>query len=119
MKPEIIYHPNGWKHCEQWRVNGNHGKLHRLDGPARRSWYENGQKSFEAWYLNGIPHRVGGPAYQNWVENGQKWEEEWWTNGDNLTEEILQWITKHNIELDENRCIVKKNDLMLFKLRWA
>ena len=38
----------------------------------RVKYYDNGQKRFELWSLNGKYHRVNGPAYQSWLENGQK-----------------------------------------------
>jgi len=35
------------------------GKYHREDGPDILKWYENGQKNYEVWYLNDKCHRDG------------------------------------------------------------
>ena len=64
---------------EEW-FNSN-GKNHRVDGPAYQSWYENGQKQYESWYLDGKWHRVDGPAVKWWYENGQKHYEFWYLDG--------------------------------------
>jgi hypothetical protein len=146
MKPEITYFPSGPKHQEtwylddydtvhriggpanqQWYTNGllfseawmEYGLLHRVDGPAIRFWFRNGQLRSIRWAINGKTHRIGGPAFQTWDENWQKQKEQWWVNDIEKTNEILQWIEKDNIELDENHSIVKKNDLMIFKLKFG
>ena len=54
---------------------------HREDGPAEIEYYKNGQKEYEAWYLNNKQHRKDGPAiigYYN--ENGLKEYEAWYLN---------------------------------------
>jgi hypothetical protein len=113
MKPETTF---TYYKVEQMCVNGKH---QQLDRPAYQSWYENGQKYCQQWYINGIFHRVGGPAYLAWNQNGQICTEEWFIKGVNKTDEILKWIKDNKIELDENRCIVNRNDLVLFKLKWG
>jgi len=56
-------------------------------------YYENGQKRFEDWYLNGKYHREDGPSYQYWDDNGQKESEWWYLNGkEYLSRE--DWIKK-------------------------
>src|SRR6056297_3351471 len=57
------------------------GEYHREDGPAYQGWYENGQKQYEEYCLNGKRHREDGPAYQKWYENGQKENESYYLNG--------------------------------------
>jgi hypothetical protein len=66
------------------------GNFYREDGPAYQSWHENGQKEYEYWILNGKLHREDGPAFQNWNENGQKEYETWSLNGIEYTRE--KWI---------------------------
>ena len=116
MNPQIFYYTNGQKYREEWFVNGMH---HREDGPAYIEWHDNGQKTYELWIVNGDYHRLDGPAEQTWYTNGEKNTEKWMINDIDKTEEILQWIKEYNIQLDENSCIVKTNNKMLFRLRWA
>ena len=42
---------NGKKSYEDYRING---ERYRLNCPAYTSWYSNGQKYCEAYYINGI-----------------------------------------------------------------
>lgn len=85
MKPKNTYYENGnpeyqrWTYYEHWRNEG--GSFHRLDGPARRSWYPGGQVRYEEWYVNGDYHRLDGPAYRGWDERGQLEDEVWYING--------------------------------------
>ena len=58
----------------------------------REEFYENGQKKYEWWYLNGKKHREGGPAIQEWYENGQKNYESWFLNNKRYIRE--EWINK-------------------------
>jgi len=44
-------------------------------------YWDNGQKRFELWLLNGKQHREDGPSYQVWYYNGQKLSE-WWSLND-------------------------------------
>ena len=46
------------------------GKLHREDGPALELYYENGNKLYDAYYINGKQHRENGPARIQYYENG-------------------------------------------------
>ena len=66
------------------------GKKHREDGPAYQSWYKNGQKYYERWYLNGKSHREDGPVSQEWHENGQKEYESWYLNDKEYSKE--DWL---------------------------
>lgn len=45
------------------------------------SYYDNGQKSYNAWLKNEIPHRSGGAPAVVSYSNGQVEKEEWYTNG--------------------------------------
>ena len=79
---------------QSWYENGQksyeswwlHDKRHRVDEPAFQSWYESGQKDFVSWWLDGKLHRVVGPAHQSWLENGQKLFEAWYLDGKELSE---------------------------------
>lgn len=44
-------------------------------------YYDNGQKSYEEYFLNNERHRKWGPSYQIWYSNGQKYIESYWENG--------------------------------------
>jgi hypothetical protein len=44
----------------------------------RIKYWPNGNKYFEAYYLNGNLHREDGPTYQRWDENGDKKYEEYY-----------------------------------------
>jgi len=57
------------------------GRFHRKNGPASISWYPNGQKEFEIYYIDGKCHREDGPAYILWYSNGQITYEEYYING--------------------------------------
>jgi antitoxin component YwqK of YwqJK toxin-antitoxin module len=57
------------------------GESHRENGPAYQYWYENGNKRYEYYYLNGKRHRENGPAYQYWYKNGNKRYEIYYLNG--------------------------------------
>ena len=48
------------------------GKEHREDGPAVQWRYKNGKKLYEAYYLNSRYHREDGHADQWRNKNGQK-----------------------------------------------
>ena len=63
------------------------GEYHREDGPAYQGWYENGQKQYEKYCLNGKRHRENGPACQWWYENGQKQYESYYLNGKKVSKE--------------------------------
>jgi antitoxin component YwqK of YwqJK toxin-antitoxin module len=63
------------------------GERHRENGPAYQGWYENGNKWYECYYLNGKYHRENGPAYQSWYENGNKRYEEYYLNNKEVSKE--------------------------------
>src|SRR6056297_1456176 len=71
------------------------GEYHRENGPAFQWWYENGQKQYESYYLNGKRHRENGPAYQWWYENGQKEYEFYYLNGEKVSKEEVMKPKKH------------------------
>jgi hypothetical protein len=68
------------------------GKKHREDGPASQFWFDNGQKKFEFWFLNGKYHREDGPANKFWFENGKKKSEYWFLNNKQYSRK--KWIEK-------------------------
>ena len=79
MEPKRTYYTNGQVKSEEWRNEA--GRYHRLDGPAFRRWYDNGQLGVEVWYINGVYHRLDGPVYRLWGNNGQLRRELWYING--------------------------------------
>ena len=58
------------------------GEYHRTNGPANISWYPNGQKRFEEYYLNDELHRADGPAILRFTPNGVIFWREYWINGE-------------------------------------
>ena len=56
------------------------GQLHRKDGPAWQSWYANGVKNYEQWYVDDKLHREDGSAWRWWYANGVKYYEQWWVD---------------------------------------
>jgi len=52
-------------------------------------YYENGQKKYESYSINGNFHREDGPAVQRWYENGQKKYESYSINGNFHRENVL------------------------------
>ena len=56
------------------------------------TYYDNGQKGTESYYINGKLHKEDGPAYQYWIENGQKESEIYYINDFRYTRE--EWIEK-------------------------
>ena len=67
------------------------GKRHREDGPALQYFHSNGQKRYEYWYLRGKFHREDGPALQTWLKNGEKIYG-WFLNNKGYSRE--EWINK-------------------------
>lgn len=79
-KRVVHFGENGNKALESW-YNKN-DISHRLDGPARKKWYQNGQKEYEVWYQNGEKHRLDGPAVEQWYEEGGNKLYEFWMKND-------------------------------------
>jgi antitoxin component YwqK of YwqJK toxin-antitoxin module len=69
------------------------GQLHCENGPAVIKYYKNGNKEYEAYYLNHQHHRIDGPATIHYNENGNKKFEEYYLN--NL--KLKDWCKKYNI----------------------
>ncbi len=88
------------------------GVYHRLGGPARECWYENGQKYIEEWLLDGKLYRDGGPVYQSWYENGQKQFDRWSFGGN-----LYCNIQKYTNALVKRGYMTKSEALMLI-LKW-
>lgn len=77
IKKEIKYHQNGnrynknkQKFSERYIIKYTN-YLHRKNGPAYQSWYENGKRFTEIYSILGKKHREDGPASQEWYSNGQ------------------------------------------------
>lgn len=73
---DLFLHKHVIKYCD---LNGYmllyrniFGAIHRRNGPAKQSWYGNGIKASEEFYINGKRHRVNAPAYMGWGANGAK-----------------------------------------------
>lgn len=93
MKHTISYFNNGQKHVEEY-VNdyNNHILYHRLDGPAYATWYMDGKKQNEEYYVDGKCHRLDGPAYSYWDSDGSLQNIEYWVNDRQYTKE--KWLIK-------------------------
>lgn len=48
------------------------GKYHKLNGPARETFYDNENKMLyeHNWYFSNMRHRMDGPAYISFDKNG-------------------------------------------------
>ena len=79
MNPEIRYFEKDRKYSESWRDEND--QLHRLDGPAERTWYDGGGLKREAWFVGGRLHRLDGPAIRLWDRSGHLKQESWYANG--------------------------------------
>ena len=61
------------------------GEFHNISGPGEITWYKNGNKTQETFYINGIinnfilPNNVI-PAHTIWHENGNKHYETYYTD---------------------------------------
>ena len=113
-------------------VNGvttytKNGRYHREDGPAiiwkdgTSQWYFNGKKhrddgpaidlkNVKIWYKNGKKHRDDGPA-----EIYSNDEYFWWNDGNNITEEVNEWILTNNV-VDYKEWTNK--EIAMFKLKF-
>ena len=116
-----IYHNNGILHEERW--TDKEGELHRENGPSRVYYNSDGGIISEYWHINGKSHRVDGPSYTSYTEDGILFEEIWrindsfhredgpavicdrsirpralwYINGNNITEEVKDWIVKKKL----------------------
>jgi hypothetical protein len=61
--------------CEHWFLDGD---LHRIDGPARIWYNDNGLLKREEWFLDGRLHRMDGPAA---IYYGVDTRKDWYING--------------------------------------
>jgi antitoxin component YwqK of YwqJK toxin-antitoxin module len=77
-KSTIIRNTTAKTPYEEWRKDS---KLHRIGGPARVEWHDNGKLANEEWYKDGKLHRVGGPAKVKWHDSGKRANEEWYKDG--------------------------------------
>ena len=56
-------------------------KLHRVNGPAKITYYPTGNVSGIEYYINGKLHREDGPAYIEYRDNGNVFRETYYENG--------------------------------------
>lgn len=80
--PARVCYPrdDSYKHIvyfvRQWY---NHGKLHRIGGPACMN--QRSDSRSEMWYIHGVCHREDGPAARNWDKDNKITYELWSHNG--------------------------------------
>ena len=91
---------------ESWEVNG---KLHRIDKPAKITYYENGNIRNEDWYKEGKRHRVNGPANIEYYKNGNKQHEIWYIEGMKYRENGPDYIGYYGNGIKAKE-IIKKGD---------
>ena len=77
--PEIYYYGDGQIECVKY-INESLG-FHREDGPAYITWFPDGIKYYEGYFMNNSAHRVDGPATQYFHTNGNKEFEIYYLNG--------------------------------------
>ena len=70
LKIEETYYPNSTQILSRRCYNAQN-QLHNPAGPAYEFWYEDGQLSFQEFWLNGARHNPAGPAVQTWYSDGQ------------------------------------------------
>ena len=91
--PQKEIHKRNGKSWVRWYDNGQkayegyclNGEAHNPKGPAVTRWFANGQKYSEYYYINGEYHNAKGPAVTRWNEEGQKYYEYYFINGVHLT----------------------------------
>jgi hypothetical protein len=64
--------------------------LHREDGPAYTLYREDGSISYEEYRLNGKLHREDGPAVIDYCTNNQIRHKDYYLNGKEVTKEQTQ-----------------------------
>lgn len=70
---DILYNRTWWY---------KNGELHRVDGPARIIYFENGQIDEEEWIKDGKSHRINdAPAYIKYFESGKIQQKSWYVDG--------------------------------------
>ena len=81
-------------------------KLHRKDGPAEISYYENGNKiSLEKYYINGNLHRENGPAIIYYFIDGSIRSKLYYFNGIEFKPEELSF--EMPIDTEEKKLYIK------------
>ena len=89
----ISYYTNGKIQEEYWRIDG---ELHREDGPAHKEYLDSGKQISEYWFLKGLMTREDGPSFVMYSRVG-KTDILWIINGIDVSDEVNEWIKKHNI----------------------
>jgi len=69
IKHKIAFHDNGRKYHESFR--DENGNIHRINKPAYQSWYDNGIKGYDAYYINGRFHNIGNPSRIWYFQNAK------------------------------------------------
>jgi len=84
--PSIIeYHENGNKKYEGWYDAESRLGYHRLNGPAKIWYYEDGSIFAEKWYYKDLVSRLEEPAYIEY-ESGKVTYEAWYKDDEFLSE---------------------------------
>jgi hypothetical protein len=78
------------------------GEYHCECGPAVENFYFNGHPYLKTWRKMGDLHRVDGPAKVEYDENGLVLDEQWYVYGMSLDddEDIIAWRAEHNVGLE-------------------
>lgn len=85
----------------------DHGKLHRLNGPAE---YD-AVKNVSRYSVNGLRHRIDGPAV---LWDGSK-QGLWYVNGFCVDKEIRQWSNEMEIDLEN----LSEDDKVIIAMMWS
>ena len=78
---------------EEWSLDG---KMHRLNGPARTSYYPSGEINYLHWYSFGAFHREDGPAIISYNKDGSIFEKNWYLDGKILSKYHFTSLSKVN-----------------------
>lgn len=76
---EYMYHRLNGPAIKEWYPNGQlkkriyreYNRLHRINGPAWEEWYENGRLRVREYRQHDQLHNITGPAYIEWYPNGE------------------------------------------------
>jgi len=103
MNPVLEYHEYDVLYSESWINDNKHRSvLHRENGPAFTSWFQNGELDIMAWWINGERHRVDGPAVITHQYDGKIQKCYWHLNGFSM--HIDDW------------CRETGNDVLLYRI---
>ena len=104
------FHENGVCGNRQFRLAG--GLLHRLDGPAYESFFDNSKINFYQYYAYGVLHRLDGPAWETFDKiNNYRIYSGYYIRGINLS---LEQFRVHLIVLNDLENLRKTFGLTLY-----